>query len=325
MNIGILGSGSIAGKMAYTISQMKDAELYAVASRTKEKAVSFAEKWNIPVYYDSYEALVRDSNIDLVYIATPHSRHFEDCMLCIENNKNVLCEKAFTANAVQAGKVLSFAKEKKLFICEAIWTRFMPMRFVLNEIIESGVIGKISSLTANLGYELSEKERVQKPELAGGALLDLGIYPINFALMAFGNDIADISSTCVKNIYGVDITNSIVITFSDGKLAVLHSNAAAETDKLGVIYGTKGRIEFCNINNCEGIRVILNDNTITHYETPKQISGYEYEVKAAIDAIRNGKTETIYMPHSETIRVMEIMDNLRKEWGVVYPFEKASY
>ncbi len=321
MNIGILGTGSIAGKMADTVNHMNDVTLYAVASRTTEKAKSFAEKYNIPNYYGSYEALVKDKNIDLVYIATPHSRHYEDCMLCLENERNVLCEKAFTANAKQAKEVLEYAQKNNLFITEAIWTRFMPMRFVLDEIIKSGVIGKISSLTANLGYNLSHKERVQKPELAGGALLDIGIYTINFALMAFGNDIADIRSTCIKNEYGVDITDNIIITFKDGKTALLHSNASANTDRLGVIYGTDGRIEFYNINNCEGIKVILNDGTVKEYKTPQQISGYEYEVKASLDAIRNKKIETGFMPHCETIRIMEIMDNLRMEWGIKYPFE----
>ncbi|MCI6561444.1 MAG: Gfo/Idh/MocA family oxidoreductase [Ruminococcus sp.] len=322
MNIGILGTGSIAHKMADTIIRMdSNVNLYAVASRTSEKAEIFANKFGIPNYYASYEELVKDVNIDLIYVATPHSRHFEDCMLCLENGKNVLCEKAFTANANQAKTVISYAENKGLFISEAIWTRFMPMRFVLDNIIESGVIGNISALTANLGYELSHKERLQKPELAGGALLDLGVYTINFAVMTFKSDIADIKSSCIKNEFGVDITNSIIISFKDGKTAVLHSNAAAATDRLGIIYGSKGRIEFQNINNCEGIRVIMNNGEVTEYKTPPQISGYEYEVEESLKAIKNKKTETHFMPHTETVRIMKIMDSLRKEWGIVYPFE----
>ena len=321
MNIGILGAGRIARKMAKTINQMENAVLYAVGSRTAEKAECFAQEFGITKSYGSYEELANDSNIDLVYIATPHSRHYEDCMLCLKNGRNVLCEKAFTANAKQAEEVLYYAEKQGLFISEAIWTRFLPMRFVLDEIIESNVIGEITSLTANLGYELSHKERLQKPELAGGALLDLGVYTINFAIMALGGDIADIKSSCTKNEYGVDKTNSIIMTFADGKTAVLHSNAAAATDKTGNIYGSKGRIEFQNINNCEGIRVIMNDGTITEYATPNQISGYEYEIEASLQAIREGRTETDFMPHKETLKVMKIMDDLRKEWGVIYPFE----
>ena len=321
MNIGILGTGSIAEKMSATINKMNNAHLYAVASRTAEKAKSFSEKYHIENYYESYEALVKDKNIDLVYIATPHSRHYEDCMLCLENGKNVLCEKAFTANAKQAEKVFEYSKSHNVFVSEAIWTRFMPMRSVLDEIIKSGAIGEISSLTANIGYNLLNKERVQKPELAGGALLDIGIYTINFALMAFGNDIAEIKSTCIKNKHGVDIIDNILITFKDNKTALLHNNTAADTDKLGVIYGTSGRIEFYNINNCEGIKVILNNGEIQNYETPPQISGYEYEVEASLNAIKAGKIETDFMPHCETLRIMRIMDSLRNEWGIKYPFE----
>ena len=321
MNIGILGTGSIAEKMSATINKMNNAHLYAVASRTAEKAKSFSERYHIENYYATYEELVKDKNIDLVYIATPHSRHYEDCMMCLENGKNVLCEKAFTANAKQAEKVFEYAKSHNVFVSEAIWTRFMPMRFVLDDIIKTGVIGEISSLTANIGYNLLNKERVQKPELAGGALLDIGIYTINFALMTFGNDIAEIKSTCIKNKYGVDIIDNILITFNDNKTALLHNNTTANTDKLGVIYGTNGRIEFNNINNCEGIKVILNNGEIQNYETPPQISGYEYEVEASLNAIKAGKIETDFMPHCETLRVMKIMDSLRNEWGIKYPFE----
>lgn len=321
MNFAIIGTGSIAHKMAATVKKMDGVELYAVASRTAEKAESFAREFGAKCFYGSYEALAKDEKIDLVYIATPHSRHHTDCMICLENGRNVLCEKAFTANSVQAKKIIDYAEKRNLFISEAIWTRFMPMRFVLDEIISSGVAGEISSLTANLGYELSGKERLQKRELAGGALLDLGVYTINFALMAIHSEISSIKSCCTKNSDGVDRTNSVLISFADGKTAVLHSNAAANTDKKGILYGTKGRIEFENINNCEGIRVILNDGTQKFYETPPQISGYEYEVQECAAAIAQGKTETDFMPHAETIRVMEIMDGLRKEWGVVYPFE----
>lgn len=321
MNIGILGSGSIAHVMAKTVSQMDNAVLYAVASRDIEKAKKFAEKTGAEKYYGSYEELASDSSIDLIYIATPHSRHFEDCMLCLEHGRNVLCEKAFTANADQARKVIYTAQSNGLLVTEAIWTRYMPMRKVLDEIIASNVIGNISALTANLGYSMAHIERLKKPELAGGALLDVGVYTINFALMAFGNDIADIKSQCIKNEYGVDANNSIIINFKDGKVAMLHSNMCAQTDRLAVIYGDKGRIEFKNINNCEGITVVMNDGSIKEYKTPPQITGYEYEVISAIKAISEHKTECPEMPHSETLRVMDIMDSLRKEWGLIYPFE----
>lgn len=321
MNIGIIGSGTIAHKMAETVTKSGIANMYAIASRSIDKAREFAAIYNIPKAYGSYEEIAADSDIDLIYIATPHSRHYEDCMLCIENGRNVLCEKAFTANAIQAKKLLEFAKEKNVFITEAIWTRYIPMRFVLDEILESGIIGEISSLTANLGYDLSMLDRLQLPELAGGALLDLGVYTLNFAVMAFGKDIAQIKSTCTLNKHGVDMNNSIIIKYKDGKTALLHSNFNAKTDRMGIIYGSKGRIEFKNINNCEGIKVILNNDEVIDYPVPPQVSGYEYEVISSLKAIKENRLECDEMPHSETIFIMELMDSLRKEWGIKYPFE----
>lgn len=321
MKIGILGAGTIARKMAQTVSAMENAELWAIGSRTLEKAKKFADEFNIPKAYGSYEELVKDDTLDLIYVATPHSRHFEDGLLCLKNGRNILMEKPFTANAVQAEKLLTLAEEKGLYAGEAIWTRYLPMRFKLDEIVKSGVIGEITALTANLGYAISHVERLIKPELAGGALLDLGVYTINFALMVFGTDISEIKSMCTKNKYGVDIHNTVAINFKDGKTAILHSNANSNTDNMGMIYGDKGRIEFTNINNCEGIKVILNDGLVQTYDTPPQITGFEYEVSASLKAVADGKTECSEMPHSEILRVMKIMDSLRNEWGIKYPFE----
>lgn len=286
-----------------------------------KKQKEFADEFGMPAYYGSYEELAADERLDLIYVATPHSRHFEDCMLCLKNGRNVLCEKAFTANKKQAEELLTFAKSKDLFITEAMWTRFLPMRTTLDKLISDGIIGDITSLSANLGYPLSHLERIKKPELAGGALLDLGIYPLNFAVMCFGKDIIDIKSRCVKNEFGVDIHNAMILTFKDGKIAVLHSNTNTTTNGMGILYGSKGRIEFKNINNCEGIEVILNDGQRITYDTPPQITGYEYEVIASLKAISEKKIQCDEMPHSETIFMMGIMDKLRNDWGIRYPFE----
>lgn len=321
MNIGIIGAGNIARKMAYTVNNMDGVTLAAIASRSLDKAQEFAREFSIPTAYGSYEELACDNSVDLVYVATPHSHHYAHTKLCLENGRNVLCEKAFTANAKQAKELIEISHSKGLYLGEAIWTRYLPMRFKLDELISSGVIGKVSYLTANLGYALGDVERMVKPELAGGALLDLGVYAINFALMTFGNDIKDIRSSCVKNENGVDLHNSVIIDYADGKTALLHSNMTSNTDRRGMVYGDKGRIEFDNINNCEGIKVILNDGTVTEYRTPQQISGFEYQVSASVKAIAEGRTECDEMPHSEILRVMEIMDSLRAEWGIRYPFE----
>ncbi|PHV69253.1 oxidoreductase [Sporanaerobium hydrogeniformans] len=322
MKIGILGAGKIAKVMAATLNQMEEATCYAVAARDLERAEAFAKSYQCEKAYGSYEELVKDEEVELIYIATPHSHHYEHAKLCIEHGKAVLCEKAFTRNAKEARELLALAKEKGVFITEAIWTRYMPSRKLISELIKSDIIGKPALLTANLGYNIAEKERIIRPELAGGALLDLGIYPINFALMVFGNEIEKITSTATLSDTGVDLQNSITFTYKTGEMAVLNSTALALSDRKGIIYGDKGFIIIENINNCEKVCVFnMEREMIKCVEVPEQISGYEYQVIDAIAAIKAGQLECEAMPHAETIRVMEMMDYLRKEWGVIYPGE----
>ena len=322
MNIGILGAGSIARQMAYTISKMDNAINYAIASRDYKKSQEFAQEFGIIKAYGSYEEMVKDPEVELVYIATPHSLHYEHAKLCLNNGKHVLCEKAFTTNEKQAEELFEIAKEKNLFITEAIWTRYMPMRKTLDDILKSNVIGELHSLTANLGYRINNIPRLVDPNLAGGALLDVGVYTLNFASMVFGNNIKDISSTVIKTDTGVDAQNSITLCYENNKMAILHSTMISRTDRRGIIYGSKGYIEVENINNCEGIKVYsLDGKLIDEYKTPKQISGYEYEVEASIKAIKNGELECIEMPHSEILIIMRLMDKLRNNWGIKYPFE----
>lgn len=266
--------------------------------------------------------MLEDPEIDLVYIATPHSHHYEHAIMCLNHGKHVLCEKAFTANAKQAEEIIKLAESKNLLITEAIWTRYMPMAKTLNEVIESGVIGKVTSLNTNLGYVMTEKTRLMEPSLAGGALLDVGVYTINFASMIFGDKIKSISSAVIKTETGVDAQNSITLCYEDGKMAILNSSMLAITDREGIINGDKGYIVVENINNYEKFRVFsLERQEIAVYDRPKQITGYEYEVEACIKAIENKKIECPEMPHKETLRIMNLMDSLRKEWGIIYPFE----
>lgn len=318
--IGILGAGNIAGSMAATVEKMSGYEVGAVASRSLEKAEKFAEKYNIATAYGSYEELARDGSLKLIYIATPHSHHAKHMRLCIEAGRNVLCEKAFTANLRQAEEIFQLAKKRNVLVAEAMWTRYMPSKVLIRKIVEDGMIGDLSSLEANLGYPVSHLERMQQPELAGGALLDLGVYPINFAFAVFGSNYQSVTSTAVLNEYGVDRKNSITLLYPDGKMAVLHSNYEVRTNRLGAVYGSKGYLEIQNINNCEEVRVFdSNGQCIERMPILGQISGYEYEVAAAFRAIEEGKTECEEMPHAETLRVMKLMDELRKSWGVSYP------
>lgn len=322
MNISILGCGSIAEKMATTLQPLKNVVCYSVASRDKNKAQVFADKYGFNIAYGSYEDMLLDPNVQLVYIATPHSHHYEHIKLCLKHNKHVLCEKAFTANARQAEEVLRLAESKGLLLTEAIWTRYMPMRKIINDVIRSGIIGNPTSLACNLGYPLEHVERMVKPELCGGALLDLGVYTLNFASMVFGNDIESMAATCIKYPSGVDAQETIMLTYKDGKMASLYATMLAQTDRRGLINGTNGYIEVENINNPESITVYnLDHRVVAQYAAPTQVTGYEYEVLSAMDAIMNGQIECPEMPHYETLLMMQLMDNIRAAWGIRFPYE----
>lgn len=322
MKFSILAPGGIANCLAEAVSGIEGVEKYAVGSRSLERAEAFAEKWGFEKAYGSYEEMLNDPEVELVYVATPHSHHYQYAKMCLEHGKHVLVEKAFTVNAAQAEELINLSHEKGLLLAEAIWTRYMPSRKMIDDLVESGVIGEVTSLSANLGYVLAHVERMQSPKLAGGALLDLGVYPINFALMAFHGEVAKVSSTAVMSPAGVDWRNNVTLTFDDGKLAVLFADMLSLTDRQGVINGSKGYLEVQNINNCEEIRVFdLERNMVARYEVPEQINGYEYEVISCMKAIAEGKVECDEMPHSETLRVMKLLDSIRAQWGMKFPCE----
>lgn len=323
MRIGIIGTGRMAGVFAQTLAQMEEVQCYGVASRSKEKAEKFAEEYGFEKAFGSYEELCEDPEIELIYIATPHSFHYENMELCIRHKKPVLCEKAFTLNSSQARKIIDLAKKEDVFMAEAIWTRYMPSRNMINELLDSGIIGKVSALTANLSYPISTKERIIKPELAGGALLDIGVYGLNFALMHFGTDIERMASSVQMTETGVDAMESITLFFKDGRMAVLTHDIYGRSDRKGIFYGEKGYMIVENINNPQSISVYdLSDQLIYHADVPEQISGYEYEMRECIHAVQAGKKESYSMPLSDTVMVMEKMDQLRAQWGLVYPQEK---
>ena len=304
MKLGILGAGGIASTMAKTVAEMKDVEAYAVAARDLGRAREFAQKYEVKKAYGSYEEMLADDEVELVYIATPHSHHYLHAKMCLEAGKHVLCEKAFTVNAEQAQKLFDLAKEKKLLI---------------NDIIESGVIGEVTAVTANLSYTVSHVERIRKPELAGGALLDVGVYPINFASMVLGDKVKDVKATAIFQ-NGVDILDSIAMVFEGERMATLQCGAREISDRMGSIFGTRGYMQVQNINNPEKITVFDTEHKeVASYVVPEQISGYEYEVESCMEAIQEGKLECPEMPHAETIRIMKIMDDIRKSWNYEIP------
>lgn len=328
INIAILGCGSIAHTMAHTLQAMRDAGegvcLYAAASRDLARAQAFCAEEGFEKAYGSYEEMAADPAVDLVYVASPHSHHAEHMKLCIENGKAVLCEKSFTANAAQAKEVLALAKEKHVLVAEAIWTRYMPSRYIIADLMASGAIGEPKLLTANLNYAIDHVRRIREPELAGGALLDVGVYPLNFCSMFFGNDVVRMESSVQLMDTGVDESENFTFYYADGRAAYMHAGTVIRSDRRCSICGTKGYIVVENVNNPEKITLYLaeENHEIPHdIEIPAQISGYEYQVRACMKALEAGEIECPDMPHSETIRVMELMDALRAQWGVKYPFE----
>ncbi|MFH1511735.1 MAG: Gfo/Idh/MocA family oxidoreductase [Bacillota bacterium] len=328
MNVAILGPGGIAVKMAKTLAGMiaqgnEGVAMYAAASRDGEKALQFAREYGFEKAYGSYEEMLKDPDVDLVYVATPHSHHYEHMKLCLKYGKHILCEKAFTVNARQAEEVLAVARAKGLYVAEAIWTRYLPSRKMITDLIASGVIGEPRIVTANLAYVLDHIERMRKPELAGGALLDLGVYALNFASMMLGKDVADIQTTARMLETGVDMQDSITLTYAGGEMAMLCAAMNCAGDCRGVVYGTKGTLTADNINNPRIITVVpyLKSEETRAYPVPEQITGFEYQVQAAVDAIERGQVECEAMPHAETIRVMRLMDDIRAQWGMVYPGE----
>ena len=323
MNIGFIGAGRIANTLAATMARMEDVNLYAVAARDLDRAQAFAAQYGFDRAYGSYEEMLRDPNVELVYIATPHSHHAEHMKLCIEHGKNVLCEKAFTLNAAQARQIAVLAKAKGVYVAEAIWTRYMPSRAMIDEVLASGIIGNVTALTATLCYPVAYKERCIRPELAGGALLDVGVYCLNFALMHFGDDIKRMDSSVRMTDTGVDGQESITLHYRDGKIAVLTAGILSRSDRKGIFYGDKGYIIVENINNPQSISVYdLTDTLVKKIQVPAQITGYEYQIREAMARIRAGEIESASMPLDTTIAVMERMDALRKNWGLIYPMEQ---
>ncbi|MBP5425570.1 MAG: Gfo/Idh/MocA family oxidoreductase [Prevotella sp.] len=323
LRVGIIGAGWIAEKAAITLNGLADCEAYAIASRTQEKADAFAEKWKMRKAYGSYSELIADPSVDLVYVGTPHSHHYDVTREALLAGKPCLVEKAFMANHRQAKAIVDLARERKVFLAEAIWTRYQPVVKMMRDLIGSGRIGTPRLVTATLGYSMGDKPRIMRADLCGGALLDLGVYALNFVRMFFDADIVSISSQCVKSQTGMDLTNAMTLTLSDGVLCNLQSSAACVGDNIGVIAGTEGNLIIDNINNPQTITVNGPDRTyIETIHVPQQITGYEYQFMACRQALIDGLLEPKEMPLEETLYIMELMDGLRKEWGVRYPMDE---
>ena len=322
MKVGIIGTGWIADKAATTLNGLTTCEAYAVGSRKLETAQAFAAKWGIKKAYGSYAELLADPDVDLVYVGTPHSHHYDVTKQAIMAGKPCLVEKAFMANARQTKEIIDLAHERGVFLAEAIWTRYQPAVNIVRNLIADGRIGTPKLITATLGYSMGQKERIFRPDLCGGALLDLGVYVINFVRMFSDSAIKTIDGYCVKSDTGMDLTNTITIILEDGVVANVQSSASCVGDNIGVIAGTEGNLIIDNVNNPQTITVNGPDRTyVETIRVPQQITGYEYQFLACRQALKEGLLEPREMPHQEMLYIMQLMDDLRKKWDVRYPMD----
>jgi len=319
---GILGCGSIAGKFADALKHVKQAELVAVGSRSEDKAHAFADIHRVQRRHGSYQKLAEDSDVDIVYIATPHHLHAENTLLCLQSGKHVLCEKPLAVNARQGLTMVNCAKANKRFLMEAMWTRFLPLMDKVRQLLAQQIIGPLHVLTADFGFRCkTNPQRLIDPYLAGGALLDVGIYPLALSSMIFGKPL-HIHSTAVMGSTGVDEKNAAILTFEQGQLAMLSSAFTVETSQEAVIIGAEGMI-LLNRPWWRGhtLTLIRHGQDQQQIEVPSHENGFVYEIQAIHRDLAEDRIENALMPLDESLSTLQTMDTIRKQWDLRYPFE----
>ncbi len=334
---GILSTGYIANLFAEGLSVVEDAELVAVGSRQQPTADVFADRWGAPHRHASYEALAHDPDVDVIYIGTPHPYHYEHTLLCLRAGKHVLIEKPFALNARQASSMIDLARSQGLFLMEAMWTRFLPAMVQVREWIAAGEIGTVELVRANLSFmaEFNPASRLFAPEMGGGALLDVGIYPVSFAHMILGTP-QTIYGTAALGKTGTDDRSAYMFGYEGGKTALLSSAVQLGVPVEADIIGTKGYIKIHEpwINPrvvtlakpaAPGVqsRLIFEGNVhdTRTVHLPTAGNGYNYEAIAVGECIRAGQRESSVMPLDESLAIMHILDTLRAQWGLAYPNE----
>ena len=320
---GILAAGGIAGALAYAINHTEGAELLAIGSRDQAKAEAFGDRFQIPRRYGSYEALVADPDVDIVYVSSPHPFHYENMRLCLEAGKHVLCEKPFMLNAEQTASIIKLAREKKLFAMEAMWTRFLPSIFKVRELIAEGAIGDVVQVQASFNFSANydPEHRLFNLKLGGGALLDVGIYPLAFASMILGKP-QQIRSLTTLGKTGSDENSTVIMHYAGGQLAILSAGLRASNLRSASIGGTKGAILLPDdFFRAEYIILHPEGGEKVRHDFPFRANGYEYEVEAINDCLRAGQLESALMPLDETLALSQQMDEIREDWGLVYPGE----
>ena len=322
MKISFLCASGIANKMATALQGVNEAECWAIASRDLSRAQEYAEKYGFKKAFGSYDELLNDPETELVYVSSPHNLHYAHVKMCLEHGKHVICEKPFTVNAKQAEELFTLAGKKNLFLTEAFWSRFIPGREKLVELIESKVLGEVKSVQAAMGYDLTSVQRLTDPNLAGGALLDVGVYALNFAAMVLGDQVEQTLSCVDMSEDGIDKQNAIILCYPEGRIAYIMSSMCSDMNIEGVVNCEHGYFECNNVYCWQEIKVCKKEGEcIAVHKTPVRVNGYEYEVESSIRAITQGKLECPEMPHRETLRIMRQMDAIRAQWNMKYPCE----
>lgn len=321
---GILGTGHIARQFAEGLKAARGAVLQAVGSRTMDTARQFGASFQVPNCHGSYEALAQDPDVDVIYIATPHPLHMDNSILCLEAGKAVLCEKPFTINRQEAEKVVACAKSNNLFLMEAMWTRFLPAVRQAVTWVQDGVIGDVHMIRADFGFyaDYDEEPNLFDPAMGGGALLDVGIYPLSFAALFLGAAPQRLVSAAQIGPTGVDEQNSVILHYDNGALATASSAVRTETPQDACIIGEKG---FITLHPCfwraDTLTLSVQERNPETLHLPLVGNGYNYEAEAVMDCLRDGQKECPRMPLDESIALMELMDQARAQWGLRYPME----
>lgn len=319
---GILGCGNIANKFAADLRLVREAELFAVASRDETRAKEFAEVYGATHVFTTYEDLAK-SAVDVIYVATPHGLHYNHVMLCLSHGKSVLCEKAFALNARQASEMISYAREKKVFLMEAFWSKFLPQYKKVVELLNAGTIGDVRWFQADFGFRAPDPApmRLADPLLGGGSLLDIGIYPVFFALSLFGKP-ERIEASMTPFPVGTDEQCCMTLTHPGGVLSSLSCSFAVDTPVQAIIAGTKGRIELKNRFHNPASSLFLvpgMDGKPEELEVYREDGhGYQFEAQHVTDCLLAQMTESPVMTHQDTMDLMETLDAIRKVCGIKY-------
>lgn len=322
---GIMGTGRIANAFAEGLQNTSNGELQAIGSRNQESAQKFAKRWNIPTVYNSYEGLASSTSVDAVYIATPHTEHAKNAILCMTQGKAVLCEKPFAVNSEQVRSMIEKSREHNVLLMEGMWSRFPPLMRKIRNIIKNNEMGEIRTIHADFGFKPENndpKGRLFNPELAGGSLLDVGIYPISLAFMINGKP-DSIVSEWTRGKTGVDEQASIVFKYANGSMAVLHSSIQSDTGQEAFVSGTKGTIRIHKQCWKPQIMTLTDSRTgeSKKVESPFIGNGFNYEAEHFGQLLIEGKKESPIMPLEESISIISTLDDIRKIWGLRYPFE----